>query len=81
MSRSNPPIEIRLGLGSCCVASGSQNVFDALQKTIAAMGADVTVRQAGCIGMCHRVPLLEIVEPSGRRTMYGNVTADGVPAI
>ena len=81
MIAPNRGIEIRLGLGSCCVASGSQQVFDALQKTIAAMGADVTVRQAGCIGMCHRVPLLEIVEPSGKRTMYGNVTADGVPAI
>ena len=57
------PIEIRLGLGSCCVASGSREVFEAVQRTVAAMGADVQLRQAGCVGICHRVPLLEVIEP------------------
>ena len=80
MSR-NPVIEIRLGLGSCCVASGSQQVYDAVVRTVRRMGVRAAVRQAGCVGMCHRVPLLEIIDRDGWSTLYGNVKAGAVPAI
>ncbi|MCG3177766.1 MAG: Electron transport complex subunit RsxB [Phycisphaerae bacterium] len=78
---TRPPVEIRLGLGSCCVASGSRDVYDAVERTLGAMRATVTLRQAGCVGICHRVPLLEIIEPGCEPVMYGNVTPDAVPAI
>ena len=81
MSSPTPALEIRIGLGSCCRASGSTEVFDALVRTVHAMRANVAIRQGGCVGMCHRVPLMEIVEPDGRRTMYGQVTPQAVPAI
>jgi NADH-quinone oxidoreductase subunit F len=62
--------EIRIGLGSCGVASGGEAVRDALAKS----GA--VVKTVGCNGMCHREPMLEVEEPGGRVTLYGNVTAD-----
>ncbi|MFW6146291.1 MAG: NADH-ubiquinone oxidoreductase-F iron-sulfur binding region domain-containing protein [Planctomycetota bacterium] len=73
--------EIRIGLGSCCQASGSAAVYSALTAEMAAMDADVAIRPGGCIGMCHRVPLIEITTPDGERTMYGNVTPEAVGAI
>ncbi|HXN44995.1 MAG TPA: (2Fe-2S) ferredoxin domain-containing protein, partial [Bryobacteraceae bacterium] len=62
-------VEIRVGLGSCGVASGAEAVRDALARE----GA--VVKAVGCNGMCHREPIVEVVEPGGRRTLYGNVDA------
>ncbi|HEY3320275.1 MAG TPA: NAD(P)H-dependent oxidoreductase subunit E [Planctomycetota bacterium] len=62
--RDNVP-EIRVGLGSCCVANGSEKVREELEKTLAETGVKATVRQVGCVGMCHQTPLIEIVWPDG----------------
>jgi NADH-quinone oxidoreductase subunit F len=68
-----PPVEFRIGLGSCGVASGGEPVRTALQH---ASGARATVKTVGCNGMCHREPLVEVVEPGGRATLYSNVTPE-----
>ena len=66
-------IEIRIGLGSCCIASGSLDVKEALDATLRDFGAKVSVRCGGCVGMCHRVPLVEVVGPQGHSERYGSV--------
>ena len=55
------PVEIRIGLGSCCMASGSAEVKERMDAALRAMGEDVVVKCGACIGMCHRVPLVEFV--------------------
>ena len=62
--------EIRIGLGSCGVASGAEAVRDALVK------AGATVKTVGCNGMCYREPLVEVVAADGRVATYGNVTPE-----
>jgi len=62
-------VEFRVGLGSCGVASGAEAVRDALERE----GA--VVKAVGCNGMCHREPIVEVVEPGGRSILYGNVDA------
>ena len=69
-------LEIRIGLGSCGVASGGEPVHEALRKAALEAGANGIVKKVGCNGMCHREPLVEVVEPNGRATLYGNVTPD-----
>ena len=64
-------VEIRIGLGSCGVASGGEAVRDALVKA----GASV-VKTVGCNGMCYREPLVEVVEADGRVATYANVTPE-----
>jgi NADH-quinone oxidoreductase subunit F len=64
------PVEIRIGLGSCGIASGGEAVRDALVK------AGATVKAVGCNGMCYREPLVEVVEADGRVATYGNVTPE-----
>ena len=51
---------IHVGLGSCCIAKGSDRLFVALQEAVADSGADATVKRVGCVGMCHRTPLVEV---------------------
>ena len=69
-------LEIRVGLGSCGVASGGEPVRDALQQAALQAGASGVVKTVGCNGMCHREPLVEVVEPDGRVALYGNVTVE-----
>ncbi|HLY19403.1 MAG TPA: NADH-ubiquinone oxidoreductase-F iron-sulfur binding region domain-containing protein [Bryobacteraceae bacterium] len=62
-------LEIRIGLGSCGIASGAEAVRDVLKRA----GA---VKTVGCNGMCYREPLVQVVEPGGRVTFYSNVTVE-----
>jgi len=66
-------VEIRVGLGSCGVASGAEPVRTALEEEVLKAGANGVVKAVGCNGMCHREPLVEIVDAAGRRLVYGNV--------
>ena len=62
-------VEIRIGLGSCGIASGAEQVRDVLQRA-------GQVKTVGCNGMCHLEPLVQVVEPGGRVTFYSNVTVE-----
>jgi len=70
----SPVVEIRIGLGSCGVASGAEAVREALARAAEQAGVRGVVKTVGCNGMCHREPLVQVVEPGGRVTLYGNVT-------
>jgi NADH-quinone oxidoreductase subunit F len=67
--------EIRIGLGSCCVAGGSAQVRAALEEALFASGAQasVTVKRVGCVGMCHQTPLVEVLVPGKPTRLYARV--------
>ncbi|MCF8224321.1 MAG: NAD(P)H-dependent oxidoreductase subunit E [Bacteroidales bacterium] len=73
--------EIRIGLGSCCVASGSDEIRNALKNTIERSSLNVHLKHVGCVGMCHQVPLVEVVPPEGESTLYSKVKAVDVDQI
>ncbi len=76
-----PDGEIRIGLGSCCVARGSRRVQQALREALAETGARVAVKRVGCVGMCHQTPLVEVVVPDGPSHLYARVAAADARAI
>ncbi len=73
--------EIRLGLGSCCVARGSGRLRDALEEALGDTGIRVGVKRVGCVGMCHQTPLLEVVMPDNRSFLYARVQPEDAKAI
>lgn len=70
--------EIRIGLGSCCIASGSGKVQEELEKCLSDIGVRITVKRVGCVGMCHRTPLLEIERPNEEPVIYDSVAPEDV---
>ncbi len=52
--------EIRVGLGSCCIAQGSGQVYRAIEATLAESGASATLKRVGCVGMCHQTPMVQL---------------------
>jgi len=74
--------EIRVGLGSCCVAGGSADVYQSALDTVRSLGIQARVKQVGCAGMCHHTPLMEIVHAEGgASSFYAKVTPQDVAGI
>jgi NADH-quinone oxidoreductase subunit F len=73
--------EIRIGLGSCCIASGSRKVQTALEECLQEIGIRTRVKRVGCVGMCHRTPLLEIQKPNEEPVLYERVRPEDVKNI
>ncbi len=73
--------EIRIGLGSCCVASGSQEIRSAIEQMIIQNDLRIKLKQVGCIGMCHQVPLVEVVPRGKEPILYSKVKPGDVQEI
>lgn len=73
--------EIRIGLGSCCVASGSQEIRSAIEQMIVQNELQIKLKQVGCIGMCHQVPLVEVVPEGKEAVLYSKVQPGDVQEI
>ena len=73
--------EVRIGLGSCCVASGSEKIYRAMLDAVDRTGARAVVKPVGCIGMCHRTPMLELVTPDRNSHLYAKVDPQDAEAI
>jgi len=44
-------------------------------------GANVQVKRVGCVGMCHRTPMIEVVTPGKPSTFYADLTPAEAPAL
>ncbi|MDO8542857.1 MAG: NAD(P)H-dependent oxidoreductase subunit E [Opitutaceae bacterium] len=77
--RDRPTIHV--GLGSCCMSKGSDHLFHALQASAAESGARVNIKRVGCVGMCHRTPMIELVAPGGTGRFYAGLKADQAGAL
>ncbi|NVO18944.1 MAG: NAD(P)H-dependent oxidoreductase subunit E [Bacteroidetes bacterium] len=73
--------EIRIGLGSCCVASGSLEVKSEIERTLADTRINVNVKQVGCVGICNQVPILEIVKPGEEPAFYARIKPEEVKEV
>jgi len=73
--------EIRIGLGSCCVARGSGKLYKALQQALDETGVRAMVKRVGCVGMCYQTPLLEVVLTDDARFLYAKVQPEDAKSI
>ena len=80
VKRSNAG-EIRLGMGSCCMASGSAGIYTELQTAAAQLGIEVEIKPVGCVGVCNKVPLVDVVQKDGTILRYPNVKPDEIKEI
>ncbi|MBQ9882129.1 MAG: (2Fe-2S) ferredoxin domain-containing protein [Synergistes sp.] len=74
--------QIIIGMGTCGIAAGARAVMTAVLDELAKRNInDVAILQTGCIGMCQKEPLLDVVLPGKDRVTYGNVQPSDVPRI
>ncbi|MFA5088261.1 MAG: (2Fe-2S) ferredoxin domain-containing protein [Candidatus Omnitrophota bacterium] len=67
------PNWIRVGLSSCGIAAGAQQVFDIFSEEIKKRNIDMQVKRCGCAGMCYAEPLVEVSVKGLPTVFYGKV--------
>ncbi len=78
MAKTGATVEVTVGLSSCGIAAGAADVFSAFQREFKEKGVDARLRRTGCVGMCYREPIVDVVTRGGAKYTYGELTADRV---
>ena len=74
--------KIIVGMGTCGIAAGAREVMAAIMNELALQKlTDVQVQQTGCIGMCEKEVLVDVIRPGEPRITYGNVKPTDVKKI
>lgn len=73
--RTRPLLEVErgarivVGMGTCGLAAGARQVYEAMAEEIRRLGLeDVTLEPVGCVGICQFEPVVEVYQPGGVRT-------------
>ncbi len=68
---------IIIGMGTCGIAAGAKETFDAIIAELDASEiGDVVVKQTGCMGFCAVEPTVEVISPEMPDTVYNKVSAE-----
>ena len=67
--------KVLIGLASCGIAAGANKVYDKLKALQETDKLDIELKKTGCIGMCYREPLVEIIDETGSY-LYGEVNEE-----
>lgn len=60
--------EIKVGMASCGLAAGAENIYTALQK---ALPKTIKLGKTACIGFCYAEPIVETIDDEGISRFYG----------
>ena len=63
-------LKISVGMATCGLAAGADEVYEALQKRIEQRGLEALLTKTGCIGYCQQEPLVDVRLPGGGRVVY-----------
>ena len=66
--------EIRIGIGSCCVAGGSKEILSEIVEVQERYNLNIRLKPVGCVGVCNQTPLMEIVTKEDKHYRYTKVT-------
>jgi NADH:ubiquinone oxidoreductase subunit F (NADH-binding)/(2Fe-2S) ferredoxin len=72
--------KVMVGEATCGLATGAGLVYNALAEEIKRQKLDIILGKTGCIGMCYREPLVDVIEPNRPRLTYSRLTPKNVPA-
>jgi NADH-quinone oxidoreductase subunit F len=66
---------IVVGMSTCNIASGSQEVYDLCKAEIAGGKVPASLGITGCLGMCYLEPQVQVYDEDGTRHLYVSVSA------
>jgi NADP-reducing hydrogenase subunit HndB len=73
----NKTAQIIVGMGTSGIAAGAKKTLDALSQLLVEHNlTQVSLRQAGSIGLDHAEPVVEVRVPGMPDTIYGRVNPD-----
>lgn len=77
MKNQKDNIRVVVGMATCGIAAGANEVLDALKDEVAKRELEnTTVTIAGCLGVCRLEPIVEVIDSTGNNTTYVNMTPE-----
>lgn len=67
---------IKVGLSSCGIAAGAEDVFEFFKDQAKKRNLQVEIKKCGCAGMCYAEPLVEVNVEGAPSVIYGRVNKD-----
>jgi NADP-reducing hydrogenase subunit HndB len=66
--------QVIVGMGTCGIAAGARDTMKAILNKIETEGLPgIVVTQTGCIGLCEREPIVQVIVGDGPKVTYGKV--------
>jgi NADH-quinone oxidoreductase subunit F len=72
---------VSVGLGTCGIGNGAEELRQALEKAAAERRADVRVRRVGCFGFCAAEPLAMAYRPGKPILLFNEAKASRAPKL
>jgi len=70
-------VQVIVGMGTCGIAAGARDAMKAILDTIEKDTiSGVIVTQTGCIGLCEKEPIVQVVIGEKQKITYGKVTPE-----
>ena len=73
--------EIRIGIGSCCVAGGSREILSEIIEIREKYNLNIRLKPVGCVGVCNQTPMMEIITQDSIHSRYTMVSKPQVEEI
>lgn len=68
-------MRVSVHMGTCGIAAGARDILSLLIDELQRTSIDnVSVRLAGCLGLCDQEPMLTLTDKSGREFCYANLS-------
>lgn len=74
-------IQIKVGMASCGLAAGAQEIYDQAKKIIESGIYNFELKHTACNGMCHAEPLIEVISDDNADSVYGNLVPEDLTSI
>ena len=74
---SSGKAQVIVGMGTCGIAAGARETMKAILDTIETQNLqDIMVTQTGCMGLCEREPIVQVIVGDQPKVTYGKVTPE-----
>lgn len=74
-------MKVKVGQGSCGIATGAKKVADSIDAMIKHDNLDVDLEVTGCVGTCFLEPIVDVYDDEEKLTRYVNVKPEEVESI
>jgi NADP-reducing hydrogenase subunit HndB len=70
-------VQVIVAMGTCGIAAGARDTMKTILNQIETQNlTGIVVSQTGCIGLCEKEPIVQVVIGDAPKVTYGKVTSD-----
>jgi NADP-reducing hydrogenase subunit HndB len=82
MRKNKNGLRVVVGMATCGIAAGARPVMNAFLEEFKKRNINnVSVTMTGCIGVCRLEPIVEVIDPDGKKVTYVRMTPEKVARI